>query len=179
MLMPMRIPWRAVGVGLLAAALLAAGWVANGWRLGGEIEHMKTERERAAKSAALDQVKAVDAARLEEQRRTAAQTEVANAATKELEAARNDARSAGDAANRLRARVADLLAAGRAGQNPAAAGAGQTAFDPIGMLADVLERADRRAGILAEYADTARIAGQACERSYDALTGGVRPGEGS
>ncbi|MGE8453556.1 MAG: DUF2514 family protein [Pseudomonadales bacterium] len=29
--------------------------------------------------------------------------------------------------------------------------------------------ADRRAGILAEYADAARIAGQACERSYDAL----------
>ncbi|MCT9015390.1 DUF2514 family protein, partial [Cupriavidus gilardii] len=31
-------------------------------------------------------------------------------------------------------------------------------------------RADRRAGILAEYADAARIAGQACERAYDALS---------
>ncbi|WP_042886342.1 DUF2514 family protein [Cupriavidus necator] len=176
---PTNIPWRAIGVGALAALLFAAGWVTNGWRLGGQIEEMKTDREKAARLAAFDQVKAVDAARLEEQRRTAAQTEIANAATKELEAARNDARSAGDAADRLRARVADLLAASRAGQNPAAAGAGQTAFDPIGMLADVLERADRRAGILAEYADTARIAGQACERSYDALTGGTKPAEGS
>jgi len=110
-------------------------------------------------------------ARLEEQRRTTAQTEIANDATKELEAARNDARSAADAADRMRARVANLLAAGRACQNPAAAGAGQTAVDPIGMLADVPERSDRRAGILAEYAGQARIAGQACERGYDALTG--------
>ncbi|MEG1735660.1 MAG: DUF2514 family protein, partial [Comamonas sp.] len=31
-------------------------------------------------------------------------------------------------------------------------------------------RADKRAGILAEYADAARIAGAGCERDYDALT---------
>ncbi|MGX6566818.1 DUF2514 family protein [Cupriavidus necator] len=37
---------------------------------------------------------------------------------------------------------------------------------------------DRRAGELAEYGDSARIAGQACERSYDALTSGMKPGEG-
>ncbi|WP_234788198.1 DUF2514 family protein [Cupriavidus necator] len=32
--------------------------------------------------------------------------------------------------------------------------------------------ADRGAGSLAEYADRARIAGQACERGYDALKPG-------
>ncbi|MCT9116314.1 DUF2514 domain-containing protein [Cupriavidus gilardii] len=31
-------------------------------------------------------------------------------------------------------------------------------------------RYDRRAGILAEYADAARVAGQACERAYEALS---------
>ncbi|WP_441616160.1 MULTISPECIES: DUF2514 family protein [unclassified Cupriavidus] len=41
---------------------------------------------------------------------------------------------------------------------------------PIGTLADVLSRADQRAGILAGYADVAGIAGQACERAYDSLT---------
>lgn len=38
------------------------------------------------------------------------------------------------------------------------------------LIADVLGRADQRAGELAEYADRARIAGQQCERDYDALT---------
>jgi hypothetical protein len=40
-------------------------------------------------------------------------------------------------------------------------------------VADVLGRADERAGELAEYADRARIAGQQCERDYDALTIGA------
>ncbi len=47
---------------------------------------------------------------------------------------------------------------------------GPPAADPIGVLADVQRRADERAGILAKYADAARIAGEACERSYDSLT---------
>jgi len=124
----------------------------------------------AALDAARVQVKAVDDARIEEQRRTAAQTEIANAATKEMVGARADAAAANDAAGRLRQRVAELLATGRATGNPAAASTGPAADDPIGMLADVLGRADQRAGLLAEYADSARVAGQACERAYDALT---------
>ena len=44
-----------------------------------------------------------------------------------------------------------------------------TTGDPIGVLADVLRSADERAGVPAEYADAARIAGQRCERDYDAL----------
>ncbi|WP_441623340.1 MULTISPECIES: DUF2514 family protein [unclassified Cupriavidus] len=72
---------------------------------------------------------------------------------------------------RLRQRVAGLLAAGRAAGNPAASGPGPAAGDPLGVLADVLSRADQRAGALAGYADAARFAGQACERGYDALNG--------
>lgn len=127
----------------------------------------------AALSAAVDQVKAVDRARAEEQRRIAAQTEIANAAKKDADDARADARDAGAAADGLRKRVADLLAAARAGKDSASPSGGAPAGDPLGVLADVLERADRRAGILAEYADAARVAGQACERSYDALTHGA------
>jgi len=43
------------------------------------------------------------------------------------------------------------------------------AGDAIMVLADVLGRADRRAGDLASYADTTRAAGLKCERDYDSL----------
>lgn len=39
-----------------------------------------------------------------------------------------------------------------------------------GFDADMLSRAGKRAGLLAEYADAARIVGQACECVYDSLT---------
>lgn len=71
-----------------------------------------------------------------------------------------------DAAGRdLRVRLAAAVAAARA----ASAAGGEAASDPIGVLADVLVRADDRAALLAAYADSARVAGLTCERSYDAL----------
>lgn len=172
MLTPANIPWRAVGVGVLAVGVFATGWLANGWRLGQQISDLKTERTKAALSAAVDQVKAVDRARAEEQRRTTAQTEIANAAAKDLEQARGDARAAGDAAGRLRVRVAELLAASRAGKDSGAAGGGQdkSGGDPIDVLVRVLERSDRASGILADYADRLRVAGLSCERAYESLT---------
>ncbi|WP_454752562.1 DUF2514 family protein [Cupriavidus necator] len=170
---PTNIPWRAIGAAVLAASLFAAGWAVNGWRKDAEIASIDAGRARERRDQALAQVKAVDDARIEEQRRTAAQTEIANAATKDAETARADARAADAVADRLRQRVAELVAAGRAPGNTSPAGAGQAAGDPIGMLADVLSRADQRAGILAEYADAARIAGKACERAYDSLTNGA------
>ncbi|MGT2453790.1 DUF2514 family protein [Cupriavidus basilensis] len=154
---------------VLAGLSFAAGWMANGWRKDAELAELTAARAQERISQAYAQVKAVDAARLEEQRRTAAQMEIANVATKEAESARGDAVAAGIAAEQLRRRVAELVAASRAAGNPGPAGAGQATDDPIGMLAHVLSRADQRAGILAEYADAARIAGQACERAYDAL----------
>lgn len=64
-----------------------------------------------------------------------------------------------------------LAALQQRGANPTPSADSAPAGDPIGVLADVLRRADGRAGILAAYADSARIAGQQCERDYDALTG--------
>lgn len=160
-------PQRILCFAVLVALALAGGAV---WVYRSERDAARAELAQERLDAARAQVKAVDDARIEEQRRTAAQTEIANAATKDLEGARADAAAANDAAGRLRQRVAELLAAGRATGNPAAAGSGPAAGDPLGVLADVLSRADQRAGILAKYADAARIAGQACERSYDALT---------
>lgn len=113
------------------------------------------------------QLAAVDAARTEEQRRTAAQSEIANDANQQRTAALADAFAARAAAGSLQQRVDQLVAASR---HPATSAGSPAAGDTLDLLADVLGRADQRAGELAEYADRARIAGQQCERDYDALS---------
>jgi len=123
----------------------------------------------AALDAARVQVKAVDDARIEEQRRTTAQTEIANAATKEMVGARADAATANDAAGRLRQRVNELLAAARAPKDPTTPSAGEAAGDAANLLSDLFLESVERNRRLAETADAARIAGKACERAYDAL----------
>ncbi|RZJ62943.1 MAG: DUF2514 family protein [Acidovorax sp.] len=72
------------------------------------------------------------------------------------------------AGNRLQRDLADYLTQHRAAAQARAA-AGQCAPDtgPADLLADMLRRADDRAGELAHVADTARARGLACERSYD------------
>ncbi|WP_131753666.1 DUF2514 family protein [Burkholderia vietnamiensis] len=113
------------------------------------------------------QLAAVAAARAEEQRRTAAQSEIAKDANQQRTAALADAFAARAAAGSLQQRVDRLVAAAR---NPAATAGSAPAGDPIGVLADVLGSIDDRAGELAKIADERGIAGQQCERDYDALT---------
>lgn len=164
------VPWRVLAAAALAAVLFAAGWVANGWRKDAALASVEMERARERRDQALAQVNAVDRARLEEQRRTAAQTEIANEAIQQAEAARADARAADTARRELLARAAALANASRRPGDSGAAGSGAAATDPIHLLADVLGRADARAGELAQFADAAHVAGKTCERSYDALT---------
>ncbi|MCO1358811.1 DUF2514 domain-containing protein [Burkholderia multivorans] len=113
------------------------------------------------------QIRELKAARDEYQRRTTAQQENASHAAKERDQARADAAAAVTAADGLRKQVAGLVERAR---HPAATPGSAAAGDALDLLADVLGRADQRAGELAEYADRARIAGQQCERDYDALT---------
>lgn len=149
-----------IGTRTLIVLAVAAGALAGAYLLG---RHHQAKSDRADYQEAL--LEAVGLARKEEQRRTTAQQEIANDATKQAEAARADAAAAAGVADRLRDRLATLRAGGRT----APATGRPPAGDPIGVLADVLERADRRAGDLAAYADAARIAGLACERSYRSL----------
>lgn len=115
--------------------------------------------------------KAAKAVRDRETQWTQAQEKSAHETKTQLTAARVDADDARRAGDRLQQRVAALVASARAAAaNPGAEPAVAPAGDPIGVLADVFGRADKRAGILAEYADAARIAGAGCERDYDALT---------
>lgn len=46
------VPWRAIGVGVLAVAIFSAGWTANGWRKDSEIDQMKTASAQADMASA-------------------------------------------------------------------------------------------------------------------------------
>lgn len=169
------LPWRAIGAALLAAGIFAAGWAANGWRKDAKFAELISARAQERRDEAYNQVKAVDQARAEEQRRTAAQTEIANAAIENAKTAQAHARVADAARRELLARVTALVnARNGTDDDPRAVGGGTSAGDSAVLLADVLGRADARAGELAEALDASRIAGLACERSYDALTRGIR-----
>ncbi len=164
--------WLAVILGL------ALAYGAGRWQ---QYTHDNAAYQAKSTAAALDasraQIKAIDDARTEEQRRTIEQARIANEATQQAKTARADAAAAGDAADKLRKRVADLVAASRAAGNPATAGAGEgkPGGDPLDVLVDVLGRSDQASGQLAGYADQLKSSGLACERSYDALTGGRSP----
>lgn len=153
--------WKGYAAAAAVGGVLAAGaaWTVQSWRYDAEIASM--ERDQALQVADAQAL-----ARATEQRRWAAREGVINDAKTQAAAAAADADRARAAAERLREQVARL----RAGPgDPAAAGGGQAAADPIGVLAVVLGELDDRAGTLARYADDARIAGLACERAYESL----------
>jgi len=154
-----------IAIPYLIAALLGAS-------AGFEVEHLISARQIAdmKSEAATAQTKAVEAARTEEQRRTAAQQEIAENAAKERDQAGADAAAAASAADGLRKQVAVLVDRAR---HPATATGSPAAGDALDLLADVLGRTDEAAGEFARIADERGIAGQQCERDYDALTAAV------
>lgn len=110
-------------------------------------------------------------ARLEEQRRATAQEEARAYAQKERTLADSGAADADAAGQRLHNEGAKLAAAVSCpGTDTAAVARGQAATRAAMVLSDLLARADARAGELAKAYDQARIAGQLCEASYNALT---------
>ena len=170
-------PWMAWAAAVAAmAALLGLQTV----RLADErADHQTTKADYNQRVANAEKAgrQAVEDARAEEQRRTAAVQEIANEAQKELDVARSDADAARSAGERLRDRIAQLTAACRAAaSNPDAANAGAPAEVPADLLADVQRRLDEAADGIAGFADKSAAAGKACERSYDALT--TRPAGG-
>lgn len=138
-------------------ALMLGAWV-HGY-------HHGQAREQRKAAAAVQA--ATVAARAEESRRSLRLQENIDAELLARQAAQRDAAAAHAAADSLR-----LTAAGFASvpSNPASAPGCPAAADRAGVLADLLGSAAARADELAEQADSARIAGQLCERAYDALT---------
>jgi hypothetical protein len=122
----------------------------------------------AAESARLaERAERAKDARINTEQRKAFDEAATQILTAQADAA--DARAAGEQLRLQAQRYAD--AARRASARAASVEAGAAAADPLGVFADVLGRIDQRAGRLAEIADASRIAGQLCERSYDALGG--------
>lgn len=146
-----------------AAALVAAGLAfAGGWK----VRDWSADRQAAETAAhiATERETAMHAALVETSRRLTAQQEAAHAAQQRTRQARADADAAASAADSLREHAQQLAA--RAGAcDSAVAGTG-----PADRLADVLAQSVERYRAVAEAADRAVVAGQACEQSYSALT---------
>lgn len=84
-----------------------------------------------------------------------------------------DAATARVAADGLRGtadKLAARLAASQAGGNSCTAAASQAATRAVLVLADVLNRADQRAGDLAGFADQSYARGVTCERSFSVIS---------
>jgi hypothetical protein len=149
-------PW-VVKAGVTLALLLGA-WL-HGYHHGGV-------RQKRLAAAAIQAATA--AVRNEETRRVMRLQEAQDAEHLARQAAQRDTAAARAASDGLRQRAADLAALSC---GVAATPGGASAPDGPRVLADVLGELAARADRLAEEADAARIAGQLCERAYDALTG--------
>lgn len=162
---------RALIVAVLLAAL-AAVWQ---WReaTAADARAEAAEGQRDAFRKALTDTQA---ARDEETRRADKLQEAINAEHTARLAIEADARRADAAAVSLRDRARHLAAAARCARaDPAVAASSPPADAPGDLLADMLGRLDEAAGELAQYADRARLAGQLCESSYEALTPNAGP----
>lgn len=171
-MIPLAIPAALVRyTGLLKAAavvvaVVAAWWWWNGHNTGQQqIGYDRAMAEVAAKEA--EDAEAKRTKETEDQKQADKEAEHAQQQINALERERNAARDDADRMRRLyhqaaeRGRQAVACASG--------AGQGEQGADPIGVFAELLERADRRAEEVAGYADHLRIAGLACERRYDAV----------
>nr|WP_286900272.1 DUF2514 family protein [Achromobacter sp. UBA2119] len=145
-----------------------AAWVAQGWRYGAQIAAIERDHANEKSDQARATVDAIEAARTEERRRTAAVEKVRETATKQTSIAVADAIRARDERDRLLVR-ADTLARAAADRDPAAAVGSTAGSDAVDLLAHMLRRVSLRAEELARIADRARIAGLTCERAYDSL----------
>lgn len=134
------------------------------------LAHQTTQAQHAQLVAEAEQLRAQTEAnrrKAEQELRHAQDTHAQEVAA--LQHDRDRARAAGRVASE-RLRDAATAAAARARAQCAAATTADlraATGDPIGVLADVLGRADARAGELADLADRRYIAGRACEREYD------------
>lgn len=149
-------------------------FVVAGVIAGSACGYFKGHRDADQSAKVADQARQIDDLtneRNEFRRRLAAQQEIASNAAKARDLAAADAAAAARIADGLRRQVAALITDVR---HAGATGGSTTAGDALDLLADVFGRVDERAGELARIADERGIAGQQCERSYDALIGNAQ-----
>lgn len=158
---------------LVLAGLLACLWWAYSHGVSVTTTEWQSKWDKQALKLAEDKAKALELVREEEQRRQSSINKVREDAEKQIALAERDALVASDAAAGVLEQAKRLAArAGKCPGNPSTTKPGTPATEPGVVLADVLGRADARAGDLAAAYDRSRAAGLACERAYDALLAG-------
>lgn len=168
--------WLPLAGGALALGLLAGG-LYLAYDHGRSVERAEWRVRWSDRDAGDKQAwgLAQETARTEEQRRQTAINQVANDARKEQAAAIDDAGRADAAGDRLHVAAQDLASrASCTADDTGIAQRGEAARRAALVLSDLLEKADRRAGELARFADQSRIAGLACESAYSSLSAAHR-----
>ncbi|TNI81199.1 endopeptidase [Aeromonas veronii] len=164
------------GIALMLAIGVCGWWLHHsGYQSGADAKELEwsSKWNKQAEQQATAKAKATMEAREEELRRQASIDKVRDDAEKQIARAESDALAASDAADGVLEQAKRLAArAGNCPSNPSATKPGAPAEEPGVVLADVLGRADARAGELAAAYDRSRAAGLACERAYDALRAG-------
>lgn len=153
----------------IALLSLASGFAIGAKWTGRELLRLQTNYAEALTAQAMDARQREAQARAEERRFNLRIRETADAATLQADAARRSA--AAVASERDRLRDAYLAAfAGGAATHPATAPGGTPATGPGLVLAGLFDRGADLIQSCAAALDQSRIAGLACERSYDSLT---------
>lgn len=145
---------------VLMASAASVTWQVQDWRYGKQLAEI-------GKAQALAITEAGNSARQEEQRRQSVVNKEASDAREQNKAAAVDAGAADAAGERLHVEAGKFAAA--ACGDPGVAKRGASATRAAMVLSELFQRADKKAGELAAAYDRARIAGLACERSYESL----------
>lgn len=159
-----------IGAAVLAVLAFGGGWMVNGWRMDAKLANLRADHALVLEQQANAVVASVKAARQIEQKRTEIVESQRDIAIEQNEALATDVAAGAAVSERLRTEL-NALRARHAGGNSDAADRGQSqqGADTIGLLIDVLQGLDDAGRELAEYADRMRIAGLACERTYDGV----------
>ena len=158
----------------IAALLLVAGALFGAYHHGVTVTNDEWQAKWSERDARDEAAQATNEAaeRAKEQARQLAINKVIQDGQQIIDRATADADASRASADSLRV-AADALAhrltAGGASSHSCTAAASEAATRAALVLADVLKRADQRAGDLAGYADQSRGRGVTCAQAYDAL----------
>lgn len=151
--------YKVIGVGVLVVGAVVVTWLAQAWRY----EAFIATKD---KDQALVVVQAYEKVREIELQRQAAIEVIRHDALLQIEQIEMDRDSADATSERLRKELARYRTNAA---NACTAAGSSSAQDPIGVLIGVLEGLESTGREIAEYADRARVAGLACEKSYESF----------